>query len=241
VLMMVQSWTPPSSVTGYLWVTQAWTLSVEFFFYLAFPVILLIAKYMNAIATIFLAIVCASLIIFLGIASISPGTERIPFVASDVMLLPVFRSVEFLYGVLLCRLMVFYRLGTGPIFGAVVAGLMILVMCFAWSVHSIAIFTVLAGILIIHLAAGAGFMVKAFSTRLMLLLGGASYALYLLQGPIRALCGLFVPHPFDRFVSPIVTLFSAIIIFLFWEQPVRKALLSVYRILAGIQTRATQR
>jgi peptidoglycan/LPS O-acetylase OafA/YrhL len=231
VLTMVQSWTPPSSLTGYLWVTQAWTLSVELFFYLMFPVILLVARQMNVAAIMFLAIVCAALIIILGIPSISPGTERIPFVASDVILLPVFRSVEFLYGVLLCRLMVFYRLDTGPIFGAALLIAMILVMCFAWDVHSVAVFTILAGVLIVHLAAGTGFVVQAFSTSLMLLLGGASYALYLLQEPIRMLP--LVAHPFDRFVSPIVTILSAITVFLFWEQPARKILLSAYKVVVG--------
>lgn len=43
VLLLVQSWGPAESSQGYAWVMQAWTLSVEFFFYLLLPLVLPIA------------------------------------------------------------------------------------------------------------------------------------------------------------------------------------------------------
>jgi peptidoglycan/LPS O-acetylase OafA/YrhL len=37
VLAMVQAWTPFSSTSGFAWIGQAWTLSVEVIFYIFFP------------------------------------------------------------------------------------------------------------------------------------------------------------------------------------------------------------
>jgi peptidoglycan/LPS O-acetylase OafA/YrhL len=95
--------------------------------------------------------------------------------------------------------------------------------------HWVATSTVLAGVLILELARSQGALTSFLSSKTLLLLGGASYALYLLQGPIRALCDMLVMHPFDRFVSPVVTIAAAIAAFLIVEQPARTYLWHLYR------------
>lgn len=39
-LGLIQAWCPPTSMNGFFWNSPGWTLSVEFFFYLAFPLLL---------------------------------------------------------------------------------------------------------------------------------------------------------------------------------------------------------
>ncbi len=109
VLTMTQSWTAPASSDGYLWVMQAWTLSVELFFYVFFPAILLAAKQLSAPATALAAMAAAIVNLLFGIPSITPGTSSIPHLASPTLLpIPLLRSAEFVYGVMLCRLTVCY-------------------------------------------------------------------------------------------------------------------------------------
>jgi peptidoglycan/LPS O-acetylase OafA/YrhL len=73
-------------------------------------------------------------------------------------------------------------------------------------------------------------VVGAFlASKLLVLLGGASYALYLLQGPIRAACDALIPHPFDRFINPLLVFPGAIVVFLYWEQPARRMLNTWYQ------------
>jgi peptidoglycan/LPS O-acetylase OafA/YrhL len=233
VLLMVQSWSTPSSNTGYLWVMQAWTLSVELFFYLCFPAILLCVKRLDAATTAFVAAAAAALIVLFGISSIPPGTQSIPFMSAAVLPIPVLRLAEFIYGVALCRLtMLSPNLSKtigGHIFELLLTAAIIATLCVATDVHGKALFTVLVGVFIVQLSGGYGFVTAALSAKPLVLLGGASYALYLLQGPLRAICDHFIPHPFDRVLSPAVTVAAAIAVFLYWEQPSRRILLSAYK------------
>jgi peptidoglycan/LPS O-acetylase OafA/YrhL len=237
VLTMTQSWTPPLSTSGYLWVMQAWTLSVEFAFYLVFPGVLLFAKKLNPAGTALIAAAAAAIIVIFGLSSITPGTLSIPHLSpSTVLPIPLLRSAEFVYGVMLCRLTVlnpyWSKAMGGHLFEVLMIAIVVAVLCLASSVQSKALFTVAIGILIVQLAGGYGLVTAALSSKPLLLLGGASYALYLLQGPMRAICDQYVPHPFDRFLSPIVTIAGAIALFLYWEQPCRRLLLSAYRRVA---------
>jgi peptidoglycan/LPS O-acetylase OafA/YrhL len=234
VLLMLQSWTSPLSEAGYLWVMQAWTLSVEFFFYLFFPLILLCAKRLNVWTTIFVVGVTAILIMVFGLSSIVPGSTDIPYIAASTALpIPIFRTAEFIYGVMLCRLTMFYpglsqAIG-GSLFELILAGMILIILSFATDVHVKALVTVLVGVLIIQLSNGYGPISTGLSSKPLVLLGGASYAIYLLQGPMRSICENLIPHPLDRFSSPVLTILGAIAVFLFWEQPCRRALLFAYR------------
>jgi len=216
---------------------QAWTLSVEFAFYLVFPGVLLFAKKLNPAGTALIAAAAAAIIVIFGLSSITPGTISIPHLSPFTVLpIPLLRSAEFVYGVMLCRLTVLNPCWSnamgGHLFELLMIAIVVAVLCLASSVQSKALFTVAIGILIVQLAGGYGVVTAALSSKPLLLLGGASYALYLLQGPMRAICDQYVPHPFDRFLSPIVTIAGAIALFLYWEQPCRRLLLSAYRRVA---------
>jgi peptidoglycan/LPS O-acetylase OafA/YrhL len=233
VLLMLQAWTPPDSSAGFAWVFQAWTLSVELFFYLCFPAILFCAKRLTPGTTVLVAAAAAILIVTFGLSSVSPNTTEIPYLSSTTIWIPVLRSAEFVYGVMLCRLTVFYpglsKTIGGHLYEFLLSGLMLIVLSVATDAHVKGLFTVLVGVLIFQLSGGYGAISAALSSKPLILLGGASYALYLLAGPIRAICERFIPHPWDKFISPALVFSAAIAVFLLWEQPCRKTILSAYR------------
>jgi peptidoglycan/LPS O-acetylase OafA/YrhL len=228
VLTMVQSWTPPTSADGYLWIMQAWTLSIEFFFYLCFPVALMFIRQMSKTSTLVLAGLLAVLMVALGSPSIVPMSEFfLPFEGANAIPLPAFRLIEFLYGVTLCRMLYVHpiaRSGGGTLRSMALVVLITVVLSSSAAPRVVAFSSVLMGLLIVDLAGNSGAVAKFLSSKLLLLLGGASYALYLLQGPIRTLCDAALPHPLDKFTSPLLTLVIAVIVFKCWEQPARKIL-----------------
>ena len=71
---------------------------------------------------------------------------------------------------------------------------------------------------------------RLLSTRIMLLLGGASYGIYLLQYPVRAwMRVLFSMAPANlwtlgQILTPIILILFSIVVFRFWEERWRRAL-----------------
>ena len=237
VLLMLQAWTPPSSPQGYAWVTQAWTLSVELFFYILFPLVLPAVRRLGVPACALLAGGLAVAIVVLGSSSVTPSTALWPTAPAWLPLLPALRFLEFLYGALACRLMLKLRLAGSSMVGllptAVCILAIVLVLGLSEQPNIKAVATVLFALLIVQLAEGETPIARILGSRVLLLLGGASYAVYLFQGPIRALCARFIRHPFDQFASPVVTLLVAIIIFFVLEQPSRRAIMLIYKRLSG--------
>ena len=141
---------------------------------------------------------------------------------------------------MLCRLTVFNpRLSKaigGQLYEFLLVALLLIVLSVATDTHLRGLATVLVGMLILQLSGGYGAISAALSSKPLILLGGASYALYLLAGPIRAICERFIPHPWDKFLSPFLVFPAAVAVFLLWEQPCRKAILSAYR---SFRNRAT--
>jgi peptidoglycan/LPS O-acetylase OafA/YrhL len=230
VLTITQSWTPPSSGHGYLWVMQAWTLSVEAVFYLAFPLIWPALARIGPRGAMVMASACAALIVAVGAPSIAPGVSSIPFVGAETpLLLPVFRMAEFGYGVALCQLYLMRPQGRHRIHRDVaeiaLASSMILVLMLATDSQTKGLFAVFAGLFIFIAAEGQGVLSRRLAGRAWVLLGGASYALYILQGPMRTWCAALINAPYDRFVSPPATLGLAIAVFLMVEQPARRWLM----------------
>jgi peptidoglycan/LPS O-acetylase OafA/YrhL len=85
-------------------------------------------------------------------------------------------------------------------------------------------------ILMISLAYQRGLVARVLSNRIIILLGSASYAVYLLQLPTRIYTRLVFaqilhsPHNLDAFLSPCLLLILSVLVFLFWEEPARKFL-----------------
>ena len=81
------------------------------------------------------------------------------------------------------------------------------------------------GILIFQIASESSSIRSFLGSNTLVLLGGASYSIYLLQVPIREYSKLVFGNSLDKFISPIVLIFVSILIFKYYEEPVRKWIL----------------
>jgi peptidoglycan/LPS O-acetylase OafA/YrhL len=228
VLGMVQTWNPRALSLIGAWNYPAWTLSVEAFFYLSFPFALpWLSRQSNGMLR-------SVGVVLLGVSVLAHTPLRgLGGVPGGLIPLPIWRFPEFLLGVILGLL--FLR---SPVvrqapsrslvtFAAVAGTLVTLSLPLGRWVSLVMIPYTL---LISRLASAKDQWVKFLSTRLMLLLGGASYSIYLLQFPVRSwtrtiFAGL--PHSIQSLgspLTPLILILFSILVFRFWEEPARRML-----------------
>lgn len=207
--VMLQSW----SEKFQHWNGPAWTLSVEAFFYLLFPLFLPILNRMG-IQTL-LAVAVFSM--FLFILLVCFGFHQ---------LFPPARLPEFIYGVALG--LVFLRgARTHPA---------VFVICAITATATLAMpnsmFTKLFSVItfgpLIFAGAGVhpdGIVGKALHGRLLVFLGGASYSIYLLHIPVKSIIETALPASLEMFGKAIyipVLLLVSCLVFQFFEEPARQ-------------------
>lgn len=227
VFTMVQAWNPFHLTYGGAWNSPAWTLSTEAFFYLLFPFFLLLFERYSVRILRYLA-VAAVLVIVLG-HTMTPTID--PLTRVTGLPLPVFRFPEFLLGMALG--LIFLRnprqRSRSPLsFAAILAIFVILGFVKGpW----LSLLAVPLSVLIYELAAADTLLSRLLGSKPLLLLGGASYAIYLLQEPVRSWMHFATTGStdlrtaksgIDTFLSPIVLIGFSIAVFLFWEEPMRK-------------------
>lgn len=240
VLLMTQSWGGYAGNTGFDWVMQAWTLSVEAVFYVVFPLIMYVVCRVRLAASLALLALVALPIVLLGTPGISPGEAPvgIPEWVQGVPL-PLLRLPEFAFGVLLSRVFLLGVVGgpsassfRGDFAPCMIAACACVLLCFAdrTTPYFLGLFAICVGVLIISLACSRGLFSNFLGTRTLLLLGGASYAIYLLQGPVREWMRVLSSDSLlVRMAYPFVLLTLAIAVFLYLETPARKLLVSGFR------------
>ncbi|MHB1938221.1 MAG: acyltransferase family protein [Acidobacteriaceae bacterium] len=230
VLSMVQTWMPWRPDLVGAWNFPAWSLSVEAFFYLMFPLIFLALNRMRVAG---LRWVAAFLLAGIVIGDLTRPVERWPESVVPLMRyipLPVLRLPEFVVGMALglafLRVPVWRHGGRVSVCAALVA---IGVLCMPWGEWA-SIAVIPFAVLIASLAYQSGPIARMLSSRILILLGSASYAVYLLQLPTRIYTRLLfsqvlhAPHNVDAFLSPLLLLILSVLVFLFWEEPARKFL-----------------
>jgi len=229
IFPMLQSWVPPVSPIGYSWIVQAWTLSVEAFFYCCFPVFLILFR--RKWPSSFLWLLAAVLFVVnvtLRVPLFHPLADS-TWLASHIIL-PVLSLPEFLLGMVLGALFLqkqnitpasptndwITAAGILACCALIAAGVgdtlisLAAVGCFSWAIY--------------RLANGRGWLTYLLSSKAMLLLGGASYTVYLLQALIREATRRIFAHfhlGFDAVLSPIILICLSCLIFLFYEEPLR--------------------
>jgi peptidoglycan/LPS O-acetylase OafA/YrhL len=231
VLTMIQAWNPLRPADAGAWNMMAWTLSTEAFFYLAFPFVLPLAE---KASTRLLAILGTGLLLLIALAHTMtpPDAHAVVYIP-----LPVMRIPEFLAGMIAGLL--FLRKGE-PSFAPLLATLSLVAtialeatMGKSW----VSLVVIPFIVLLYALASGRGVLARILSGKWFVLLGGASYSVYLLQLPMRHWTHLiFARHTatdgIDTVLSPILLVALSIFVFLYWEEPAREWIRKRFRIRA---------
>jgi len=227
VLLMVQAWNPLHPELTGVWNYPAWSLSVEAFFYLCFPfiqsrlwgsswrVLLLVAAFASLVCVVFHTPIQG-----LGLWD--------PVVTGKWLPLPLLRIPEFILGMVLGNVFVRYgsisRKATLTLL-AVISSILILALPIGpWVSLAVLPF----GLLIYSLASSENPVTSFLSHPVMILLGGASYSIYLLQVPARDWVRTISEHftPLGRVnvpLTPLVLILFSVLVFRNWEEPMRKA------------------
>lgn len=233
---LVQMWLPPYAVP---FNPPSWTLSVEAFFYLLFPFAGVLLLRVPCRRLPLLALLCwlAAVLPSWLLASAHPGWRWVATVTAH----PVARFPEFLVGVCLGRWFVLVRQQgrTLPHAGTVAA------LCAAGLVAGFAFgpplpeitsetgpYDPLLALLIVALAGGAGHLARWLSAPRVVLLGEASYAIYILHWPLHliavATLGRAVPASgmpfFALYAAALIT--ASVLTFRYVETPARRRLRS---------------
>lgn len=238
VLTMVQTWIPGpwQPDLGSAWNFPAWSLSVEAFFYLLFPFLL---PHLHRMKTSVLRGLGIALMVLIAAGNLARPIEQwaqSPDAWLRMMPMPFFRLPEFILGA--AAGILFLRTGRLPRSGltaSVAAATSIALLCIVsgrWASLAVVPFAVM----IAGLAGQSGLLARLLSNRLLVLLGGASYSVYLLQLPVRSYTRLlaakvlWMPRGLDQFLSPILLLLVSLLVFLYWEEPARRALRSFFHL-----------
>ena len=234
VLGMVQTWNPLNPDMAGAWNYPAWTLSAEAFFYICFPFVLpWISRRSDRALFWFTAVLLAICIVgHTPVKGLGDWKNHAAFF-DRLVPLPVLRIPEFLLGVVMglrflrdqnADSQVSRPLRVYPSVFATLAALSLPLG--DWVSVVILPFSVL----VYELARGGSGLGKFLSTRVMVLLGGASYSVYLLRLPVTTWARIFLsglPAGFVRFgelLAPLILVAFSVLVFRYWEEPSRKAI-----------------
>jgi peptidoglycan/LPS O-acetylase OafA/YrhL len=241
-LFMVQAWNPFNLGLGGVWNLVCWTLSVEAFFYLCFPWLQIWIERCSSRAQ--LLIIGLSLLICLWLNSAARTLGYIPEGIFWWIPLPLLHLSEFVTGVgmgnyfLRRSAVASGHSGSSILKGAgtwtyVSAATTIALLCRLqgrWTSLVVVAFSAL----IFGLAAERTLLSRFLSTKTMLLGGGISYSIYLMQMPLKG----WVLSIADRFhvesqflrmaITAVALILVCLLLFKFLEDPARKLLRSLF-------------
>jgi len=202
VLTLQQAWTP---WTAWSWNYPAWSVSVEVFFYLLFPWIGIRLAKLRPTSAFRLAGLLWLLALLAPFALwMTKGTTAPPASGDHLQMAieftPIFRLPEFMIGILLGRAYVLgqFRRFNGSWMVSVAAVSIFVVLAFCPFIpHPLlanGLIAPLFALLIAGLAQGRGLVAWFLSLPFMVILGEASYGIYILQLPLALL--LMAPPPY---------------------------------------------
>lgn len=229
VLLMIQTWNPRTPGFFGAWNYPAWTLSVEAFFYLCFPFVLPLLSRCSVRTLRWLSLLLLGMCVFTYTPLRELGTHDAASFAGRFIPLPLQRLPEFLLGMTL-GLAFLRKTSPGPPTWRVTVSLFtaLLVLGIGQG-HWTSLVMIPFAQLVYDLAFDVSWLSRVLSSRIMLLLGGASYGVYLLQYPIRSWIRVLIStiSPRSTFlgavITPLVLVAFSILVFLYWEEPARRA------------------
>lgn len=233
VLTGTQAWNPWKSYLAQAWNFPAWTLSVEAFFYLCFPLVLVGCERLSRRRQLLLGVLVLAIVAFchtpIPVERITPAWAA----ALGKLPIPVVRLPEFVVGVLMAQRFLEGRatfhpkralayLLTAVLLLSTLRGdwLSLVVIPFAGLLYELASMT----------REDRGVVRRGLMSARLVFLGGASYSVYLLQYPIRnwVRAGL-APwgsrgNLVGALLSPLLTIIVSCFVFHFYEEPCRRFL-----------------
>jgi len=237
VPLMLHAWFQP---TALVWNAPGWSLSVEAFFYAVYPPMLCWATRISRPA-----LLASSIAALIGVELLRDWLSRRGGTSWLPAFVPLFYLPQFVCGIALARLLV----GDQPRSAALHEVLLALGLCavvaamqakptHSWLASNL-VLVPLFGLVIFGAAGAAGPLSRALSVRPLVVLGEASYALYILHWPLamwwqrltqRAL-GLSLPPAMDfALYFALIVLVSVAVLYLI-EKPGR-------RWISGLGTRS---
>lgn len=240
-LTLTQAWLPSAVIS---WNGPGWSLSAEAFFYVLFPLCAMPLARLGRASLLIAMALCYAALTVQSLASVLLPL-RGTYWQFAVAYLPLFKLPEFLMGVCLARLFTLSRPTTpagGPrsfMPGRLTAGALLAIVVALCAgplaprlLAAANPFDALFALLIYSLAWNQGRVAAFLSLPLMVLLGEASYALYILQVPLWDWMSHLMggngntasPHPAYFVIYLCLALSSAVLTFWLVEKPGRRAL-----------------
>jgi peptidoglycan/LPS O-acetylase OafA/YrhL len=228
VILMLQAWNPLHPELSGAWNYPAWSLSVEAFFYLCFPFVQSRLVSLPRYILLLLGGVALLLCIFWHTPAQGLGNWNPSTFAPLSIPLPIVRFPEFFLGMIIGNWFVRYpSLERRPLL--TLLAILGSVFCLSTTTGPwVSVVVLPFAVLLYSLASSRDLFTSLVSHPLMLLLGGASYSVYLLQLPVRdwvrtildrapaLINALSVP------LTPVILVLISIAVFRYWEEPLRK-------------------
>jgi len=226
---LLQSWIPLSLSDGSLvsnWNMQSWTLSVELFCYVSFPWTLRRFEQMSTPVIVAFTLATCVLMVALRLPGIDKA-EHALFQWQTYLPYPLLRWPEFVYGILLAIL---YRRGVAPKSPMLLHVLIVVIGVTLFTVHSSWLYgplAVVCGIVILLLTTSSGSSpLNAILTHpWAVMLGRASYSLYILQLPVYLILHAAFPTGwFGKLAYVPLMIGVSIAVFFLYEEPMHRRL-----------------
>lgn len=229
-LLLLQAWAP---VLNWRWNPPSWSVSVEVFFYALFPALAAWSTKTTRLSRLFILIAASYvLMLFPAAALLSRGiglnSSSRPELFQFVVFSPICRLPEFMMGLLLFGVDKQLKIKLGRTClsreGAVAfAGGALMMTVIVWFGRSIPFILRYNGIadpamasIIFGLANTRGWLLRVASVRFLVLLGEASYSIYILQAPLfdwfRVMCSHIGVEPRADYAVRNSALFGAYVV-----------------------------
>jgi len=233
VLAMVQAWNPWRPDMAGVWNYPAWSLSVEVFFYLVFPFALpwMARRRSRELAILLVVFLAACALLRTPIQGFGDWARSSSSPAAPLLLL---RLPEFLVGMILgIRLLRQEQPsshGNSKAIRVALAVVAAVVLLSAPIGSWVSLVILPFALLVYELAARRSWLARVLSSKMMVLLGSASYCVYLLQYPVRSWVRMIfsvVPASYAALgapLTPLILVAVSLLVYRFWEEPSRRAL-----------------
>ena len=220
-----------------------WSLVLEMYFYLCFPLLLILLRKINTKVRVAFAFVGFYLLQFLLIQINLPDAEQYSLLNLNIPVYtnPLIRGIEFIFGMLVYKAFVLYPYRTNAADTEIrwVAAT-IAVVCYISSVsvahnyvpyqYSMYFATVPSVCFLVFALSRMNWHANARTTRICAVLGGLSYILYCFHWPLMEMLQFFnvlpdsLPFPINLTLVVAIVVVGSYSIYRFFETPIRKSL-----------------